>query len=86
MAKLKDEVFIQDLKHIWNDVIGPPAFSVHRATEGTSVMKQADVLEWMNNSGVYHMKQNLWSLWLRMTETERRALLKKAFPHEEYTM
>jgi len=49
-------------------------------------MKQADVLEWMNNSGVYHMKQNLWSLWLRMTETERRALLKKAFPHEEYTM
>lgn len=62
MAKLKDEVFIQDLKHIWNDVIGPPAFSVHRATEGTSVMKQADVLEWMNNSGVYHMKQNLWSL------------------------
>ncbi len=84
LGRVGHEMYIEDLKRIWNDIIGPPAFEVERVSTGRTVLPKKEVIQWMSDSGVYHMTPLCWKNWLMLSDTERNIILEKAFPNEEY--
>jgi len=78
--KRRPETFEDELKRIWNDIIGLPTFEAH----GARVLSKAEVLAAMSDTGIYYITHDLWYDWLRLSNTEQTNILQKAFPYEEY--